>query len=192
MRSGICNLNLISLCTSPVMSANKEGSKVDEILKQTAAEYADYLQVDTSAERAGLDRELESMLTRLEEYGSLLERTRNISRHALDDQVPQVYSHYQALQSTFRGIDNLENLIKQVKDDLVKMEAAVSQAEADLNPSHGFTIRPLFFRREANLPPMHSSSPKTFEPPKIFRTDDYFVSSDSQPEPCSSVLNPLK
>ena len=35
--------------------------------------------------------------------------------------------------------------MKQVKDDLVKMEAAVSQAETDLNPGHGFTIRPLFF-----------------------------------------------
>ncbi|XP_068218298.1 biogenesis of lysosome-related organelles complex 1 subunit 4 [Palaemon carinicauda] len=172
------------------MSLDHDDSKISGVLKQTAEEYADYLQIETSAERAGLDRELESMLTRLEEYGSLLERTRNVSRHALDDQVPLVHSHYQALQRTFKGIDNLENLIKRVKDDLVKMEAAVSQAETDLNPSHGFTIRPLFFRRETNLPAMNPSSPKNFEPPKIFQTDDYFFSSDSKAESCSSVLNP--
>ncbi|KAK7078218.1 hypothetical protein SK128_023519 [Halocaridina rubra] len=152
-----------------------DGIKRESQIRLAAAEYSDYVEVDTSAERAALDRELESMLTRLEEYGSLLERTRNGSRHSLDDMVPQVYSHYQALQCTFRGIENLERLVKRVKTDLVKMEAAVSQAESDLNPSHGFAIRPLFFRKEQSVP-QSTSSHRNFERPEIFHADDYFTS----------------
>ncbi|KAK8749927.1 hypothetical protein OTU49_015135 [Cherax quadricarinatus] len=77
------------------MSIKCGADKRDEILRQTAKEYSEYLEVDATSERCTLDRELESMLTRLEEYGSLLERTRSESRHTLDVLVPQVYSNYQ-------------------------------------------------------------------------------------------------
>lgn len=170
---------------------DNDKSQKDELLKQTANEYSDYFQIDTSAERAGLDRELESMLTRLEEYGSLLERTRSVSRHTVDDQVPQIYSHYQALQTTFKSIDSLEVLVKRVKEDLIKMEAAVSKAETDLNPSHGFAIRPLFFRKEQTIPQSHTTVQGNFVPPDIFHADDYFISDaesqTSRQKPASGI-----
>lgn len=54
---------------------------------------------------------------------------------------------FQALQQNFQSIDHLEVLVNRVKEDLIKMEASVSQAETDLGSSHGFTtvIKPFFF-----------------------------------------------
>ncbi|XP_047487069.1 uncharacterized protein LOC125037872 [Penaeus chinensis] len=46
----------------------------EQIVKHLAEDYAKYFIVDTTQERGALDHELESMLTRLEEYGSLLDR----------------------------------------------------------------------------------------------------------------------
>ncbi|XP_027222153.1 biogenesis of lysosome-related organelles complex 1 subunit 4 [Penaeus vannamei] len=152
----------------------------EHIAKQLAEDYAKYFIVDTTKERGALDHELESMLTRLEEYGSLLDRTRGESRHTLDILVPQVYSHYQALQRTFQSIDNLETLVMRVKNDLGKMEAAVERAEADLGPAHGLTtvIRPLFFKRDHHQTPRPTGSQLTFQPPEIFHTQDFFETQD--------------
>lgn len=173
------------------MSIKCGADKRDEILRQTAKEYSEYLEVDATSERCTLDRELESMLTRLEEYGSLLERTRSESRHTLDVLVPQVYSNYQALQRTFQNIDHLEMLVKRVKEDLVKMETSVNQAEADLGTSHSFTtvIRPLFFKKDQYLVRTPTSSQLSFQPPQIFHAEDYFT-RDVQKTDASSLMLP--
>ncbi|XP_042875639.1 biogenesis of lysosome-related organelles complex 1 subunit 4-like [Penaeus japonicus] len=162
------------------MSQDTGSEKKEQIVKQLAEDYAKYFIVDTTQERGTLDHELESMLTRLEEYGSLLDRTRAESRHTLDVLVPQVYSHYQALQRTFQTIDNLETLVTRVKNDLGKMEASVEQAEADLGPSHGLTtvIRPLFFKRDHHQTPRPTGSQLSFQPPEIFHTQDFFETSE--------------
>lgn len=140
-----------------------------------AKDYAPYFQVDTTAERAHLDRELEAMLTRLEECGSLLDRTRTENRHTLDALVPQIYSNYQTLQRTFQTIDQLELLVGRVKEDLTKMEKAVTQGERDLGSNQGFTtvMKPFFFMREHI--PERSSSQLNFNPPEIFKAEDYFA-----------------
>lgn len=162
-----------------IMAGEFDAEKRDEILRQTAKDYAAYFEVDATSERSALDRELESMLTRLEEYGSLLERTRSESRHTMDVLVPQVYSNYQALQRTFQSIDHLERLVVHVKDDLVKMETSVNQAEADIGSSHSFTtvIRPLFFKKEQYPIRTPTSSQLSFNRPTIFHAEDYFASA---------------
>ncbi|XP_069938944.1 biogenesis of lysosome-related organelles complex 1 subunit 4 isoform X2 [Cherax quadricarinatus] len=152
------------------MSIKCGADKRDEILRQTAKEYSEYLEVDATSERCTLDRELESMLTRLEEYGSLLER---------------------ALQRTFQNIDHLEMLVKRVKEDLVKMETSVNQAEADLGTSHSFTtvIRPLFFKKDQYPVRTPTSSQLSFQPPQIFHAEDYFT-RDVQKTDASSLMLP--
>ncbi|KAG7153295.1 Biogenesis of lysosome-related organelles complex 1 subunit 4-like [Homarus americanus] len=165
------------------MSGDYDTDKREQLLRQTADDYASYCEVDASPQRAALDHELESMLTRLEEYGSLLERTRSESRHTLDVLVPQVYSHYQALQRTFQSIDHLEILVKHVKEDLVKMETCVSQAETDIGSSHGFTTK------KDQLPiRTPTSSQLSFQPPKIFHAEDYFTSTGEVTDAPSSQL----
>ncbi|XP_045137038.1 biogenesis of lysosome-related organelles complex 1 subunit 4-like isoform X1 [Portunus trituberculatus] len=148
----------------------------NKLLEQMAKDYAPYFKVDKTAEKAQLDCELETMLIRLEEYGSLLERTRSESRHTLDVLVPQIYSHYQSLQRTFQTIDQLEVLVGRVKEDLTKMEKAVSKAESQLGSTQGFTtvMKPFFFMSH-QVQERPSSSQLTFEPPDIFKTEDYFV-----------------
>lgn len=174
------------------MSGDYDAEKRDQVLKQTAEEYSTYLQVDATPEGVAFDRELESMLTRLEEYGSLLDRTRSESRHTLDILVPQVYSHYQVLQRSFQSIDYLEVLVNRVKEDLIKMEASVSQAEGDLGSGHGFTtvIKPFFFKRE-QLPTRTPVSPQvSFHPPEIFHAKDYFASAAESSDASSLRLRP--
>ncbi|KAG0718653.1 Biogenesis of lysosome-related organelles complex 1 subunit 4 [Chionoecetes opilio] len=159
----------------------------NKLLEEVAKDYASYFQVDTSSEKAQLDHELEAMLTRLEEYGSLLERTRSGSRHTLDLLVPQIYSHYQSLQRTFQTVDQLEVLVGRVKEDLTKMEKAVSQAEGHIGASQGFTtvIKPLFFMRE-QIPDRLLSSQLVFDPPDIFKTEEYFMGDIENPASLSS------
>ncbi|KAK4316851.1 hypothetical protein Pmani_012027 [Petrolisthes manimaculis] len=164
------------------MSKKHEDSQRKEtLLKQTANEYSTFLPIDTTAERAGLDRELESMLTRLEEYGTLLERTRSESRHVAEVLVPQVYSYYQTLQRTFQTVDQLEALVVRVKSDLTTMEDTVAKAEADLGLSQGFTtvIKPLFFKREQIPARLSAPDPASFQAPEIFNAEDYFAATTS-------------
>ncbi|XP_045137042.1 biogenesis of lysosome-related organelles complex 1 subunit 4-like isoform X2 [Portunus trituberculatus] len=127
----------------------------NKLLEQMAKDYAPYFKVDKTAEKAQLDCELETMLIRLEEYGSLLERS---------------------LQRTFQTIDQLEVLVGRVKEDLTKMEKAVSKAESQLGSTQGFTtvMKPFFFMSH-QVQERPSSSQLTFEPPDIFKTEDYFV-----------------
>ncbi|XP_069938945.1 biogenesis of lysosome-related organelles complex 1 subunit 4 isoform X3 [Cherax quadricarinatus] len=149
------------------MSIKCGADKRDEILRQTAKEYSEYLEVDATSE------------------------TRSESRHTLDVLVPQVYSNYQALQRTFQNIDHLEMLVKRVKEDLVKMETSVNQAEADLGTSHSFTtvIRPLFFKKDQYPVRTPTSSQLSFQPPQIFHAEDYFT-RDVQKTDASSLMLP--
>ncbi|XP_050725874.1 uncharacterized protein LOC127003372 isoform X2 [Eriocheir sinensis] len=132
------------------MSAKNKVEK-DKLLEDMAKDYAPYFQVDTTAE------------------------TRTENRHTLDALVPQIYSNYQTLQRTFQTIDQLELLVGRVKEDLTKMEKAVTQGERDLGSNQGFTtvMKPFFFMREHI--PERSSSQLNFNPPEIFKAEDYFA-----------------
>ncbi|CAL4124968.1 unnamed protein product [Meganyctiphanes norvegica] len=175
-----------------MMSDKNETDKMEKekIIIQTAEDYSKYFKVDTSQERNNLDKELEIMLTKLEEYGSLLDRTRGESRHTLESLVPQMYCHYQALQQSFQSIDNLEALVTHVKGDLEKLESNVAQAESDLGANQGFTSRmkPLFFLRDS-----HSAEPSTtqnvhYSPPEIFSAEDFFI-QEATPTSSKSTNN---
>ncbi|XP_063841691.1 biogenesis of lysosome-related organelles complex 1 subunit 4-like isoform X2 [Scylla paramamosain] len=135
----------------------------NKLLEEMAKDYAPYFKVDTTSE------------------------TRSESRHTLDVLVPQIYSHYQSLQRTFQTIDQLEVLVGRVKEDLTKMEKAVSKAESQLGSTQGFTtvMKPFFFMSH-QVQERPSSSQLTFEPPDIFKTEDYFVEDSETPISVSS------
>ncbi|XP_071593093.1 biogenesis of lysosome-related organelles complex 1 subunit 4 isoform X3 [Heliangelus exortis] len=121
-------------------SASGLGEAEDEdaseaLLSATAAEYSSYLLVDRSLfieEIESLDKSLEDLLTRVDEFVGMLDMIRSDSSQVVNESIPQIYTKATEMRHIYRKIDKLEAFVKMIGNIVAGLEERVIKAETDL------------------------------------------------------------
>ncbi|XP_075684511.1 biogenesis of lysosome-related organelles complex 1 subunit 4-like isoform X3 [Rhinoderma darwinii] len=132
----------------------------DEVLKSTTAQLSTYL----------LPAQQSSEI-------------RNDTSQVVNEKVPQIYTKAAEMRKLYQKIDLLEAFVKRVGSNVAQMEEQVTQAETNLgtfpNPLkkifQNISSSPLFSPSKVTSSPR--AQPRRYEPPTLFKTEDYFPSS---------------
>ncbi|XP_066481181.1 biogenesis of lysosome-related organelles complex 1 subunit 4 [Tiliqua scincoides] len=152
------------------------------LLAAAAADYAAYLLppppsgVGSVGQIEILDKSLEDLLTRVDEFVGMLDMIRSDSSQVVNESVPHIHAKAMEMRQLYRKIDKLEAFVKMVGNSVAGMEEQITKAEADLGafPNtfkkllHTINV-PSFLNKSASR---HSHT--LYEPPELFKTEDYF------------------
>ncbi|XP_009274961.1 PREDICTED: biogenesis of lysosome-related organelles complex 1 subunit 4 [Aptenodytes forsteri] len=139
---------------------------------------------DRSATIESLDKSLEDLLTRVDEFVGMLDMIRSDSSQVVNESIPQIYTKATEMRQIYRKIDKLEAFVKMVGNSVAGLEERVIKAETDLGafPStfkkilHTISI-PSFLNKSSS-----SRQQQTlYEPPVLFKTEDYFPCLNEAP-----------
>ncbi|KAM4687692.1 biogenesis of lysosome-related organelles complex 1 subunit 4-like [Discoglossus pictus] len=157
---------------------------IDSLIRGAAISYTSYvLPGDTNnKEIETLEKSLEDLLIRVDEFVGMLDMIRNDTAQVINEKIPQIYTKAAEMRKLYQKIDLLEAFVKKVGNNVSLMEEQVTQAETNMgafpNPFKKFlrtSVAPLFSPTKsvssAKQQPMH------YEPPVVFKTEDYFPSS---------------
>ncbi|XP_041867333.1 biogenesis of lysosome-related organelles complex 1 subunit 4 [Melanotaenia boesemani] len=157
----------------------------DEVLRQTALDYSSYIRATAGEEILCLEKSLEEMLTRVDEFVGMLDMIRNDTTQIVNENLPQIQQKSDEMRQIYRKIDKLEAFVKMVGANVSAMEEQVTQAEGELGtlPSTFKKILrtmsvPGFLNKQAS--PRRPAPHQRQEIPSVFRTDDYFTSQPEQ------------
>ncbi|XP_005153644.1 biogenesis of lysosome-related organelles complex 1 subunit 4-like [Melopsittacus undulatus] len=173
-------------------SASGLGEPEDEdtleaLLSATAAAYSAYLLADRSLfsdEIETLDKNLDDLLTRVDEFVGMLDIIRSDSSHVINESIPEIYTKATKMRHIYRKIDKLEAFVKMISNSVAGLEEQVTKAETDFGafPStfkkilHTISI-PSFLNKSSS-----SRQQQTlYEPPVLFKTEDYFPCLNEAP-----------
>ncbi|XP_049891105.1 biogenesis of lysosome-related organelles complex 1 subunit 4 [Epinephelus moara] len=157
----------------------------DEDLTHTALSYSSYIRATAGEEILCLDKSLEEMLTRVDEFVGMLDMIRNDTSQIVNENLPQIQQKSDEMRQIYRRIDKLEAFVKMVGANVSAMEEQVTQAEGELGTLPGafkkilrtMTV-PGFLNKPAS--PRRPAPHQRQEVPSVFRTDDYFTSQPEQ------------
>ncbi|XP_040044286.1 biogenesis of lysosome-related organelles complex 1 subunit 4 [Gasterosteus aculeatus] len=157
----------------------------DEVLRHTALSYASYIRATAGDEILCLDKSLEEMLTRVDEFVGMLDMIRNDTSQIVNENLPQIQQKSDEMRQIYRRIDKLEAFVKMVGANVNAMEEQVTQAEGELGTLPGAfkkILRTMSVPGFLNKPtsPRRPAPHQRQEIPTVFKTDDYFT---SKPEP---------
>ncbi|KAM6959422.1 biogenesis of lysosome-related organelles complex 1 subunit 4 [Aplochiton taeniatus] len=152
----------------------------DGILRRTATNYSSYIRATAGEEVLCLERSLEEMLTRVDEFVGMLDMIRNDTSQIVNENLPQIQSKSDEMRQIYRRIDKLEAFVKMVGANVSAMEEQVTHAEGEQGTLPG-AFRKIFRTMSVpgflNKPGSPRRSPQLQqEVPTVFRTDDYFTS----------------
>uniref|UniRef100_A0A8C3GTC8 Biosis of lysosomal organelles complex 1 subunit 4 n=2 Tax=Corvus moneduloides TaxID=1196302 RepID=A0A8C3GTC8_CORMO len=156
-------------------------------LSATAAAYSAYLLADRSLfseQIESLDKSLEDLLTRVDEFVGMLDMIRSDSSQVVNESIPQIYTKATEMRQIYRKIDKLEAFVKMIGNSVAGLEERVIKAEADLGafPStfrkilHTISM-PSFLNKSSSSRQQQS----LYEPPVLFKTEDYFPCLNEAP-----------
>ncbi|XP_063041054.1 biogenesis of lysosome-related organelles complex 1 subunit 4 [Engraulis encrasicolus] len=161
----------------------------DEVLRQTAQNYSTYIRATAGDEILNLEKSLEEMLTRVDEFVGMLDMIRNDTSQIVNENLPQIHKKSEEMRQIYRKIDKLESFVKMVGANVTVMEDRVTQAEGEVATIPGAFKKmfrtmsvPGFLQKPSSprRPPHHHH-----ELPAVFRTDDYFPPHTDGPGPGS-------
>ncbi|XP_062986531.1 biogenesis of lysosome-related organelles complex 1 subunit 4 [Elgaria multicarinata webbii] len=153
------------------------------LLATAAADYAAYLLpsplggVASAGQVETLDKSLEDLLTRVDEFVGMLDMIRNDSSQVVNESVPHIHTKAIEMRRLYRKIDKLEAFVKMVGNSVAGMEEQITKAESDLGTFPNTFKK---FLHTINVPSfLNKSSPSRqnqplYEPPDLFKTEDYF------------------
>lgn len=154
----------------------------DEVLRRTALDYSSYVRATAADEILCLEKSLEEMLTRVDEFVGMLDMIRNDTSQIVNDNLPQIQQKSDEMRQIYRRIDKLEAFVKMVGSNVGVMEEQVTLAEGELGtlPVAFKMLRsfPGFLNRPAS--PRRTAPHQRREVPAVFQTDDYFTSQTEQ------------
>lgn len=157
----------------------------DEVLTQTALSYSSYIKATAGEEILCLDKSLEEMLTRVDEFVGMLDMIRNDTSQIVNENLPQIQQKSDEMKQIYRRIDKLEAFVKMVGANVSAMEEQVLQAEGEVGTLPGAFKKilrtmsvPGFLNKPAS--PKRPAPHQRQEIPSVFRTDDYFTSQPEQ------------
>ena len=155
----------------------------DTMVPELAEDYAAYLNVDLTKELSAASESVEDMLTRLEEFQSLIHMVKADGFQAVETLTSEILGRKGELKQLGDRIDGLDSLITRVKTDVDKLESLLTSAEAEANASEGApllkALGSLFTKKPVvDLPGTSSGTPTTpFTSPDIFSADKVFTSA---------------
>ncbi|TRY59507.1 hypothetical protein DNTS_014844 [Danionella cerebrum] len=126
----------------------------EELLRRTAITFSSYVLC--------LEKSLEEMLTRVDEFVGMLDLIRNDTSQVVNENLPQIQRKSEEMREIYRKIDKLEAFVRMVGANVSGME-----------------------EQEALQPPLKPASPRRQpqrhqELPSVFRTEDYFKPQSEQ------------
>ncbi|XP_047239004.1 biogenesis of lysosome-related organelles complex 1 subunit 4 isoform X1 [Girardinichthys multiradiatus] len=176
--------NVVSRSPSLNQAAAEAGTsdqQDDEVLRQTALQYSSYIRATAGEEILCLEKSLEEMLTRVDEFVGMLDMIRNDTSQIVNENLLKIQHKSDEMRQIYRRIDKLEAFVKMVGANVSAMEEQVTQAETELGtlPSafkkilRTITV-PGFLNKQAS--PRRSAPHERQEVPSVFQTDDFFSS----------------
>ncbi|XP_078097775.1 biogenesis of lysosome-related organelles complex 1 subunit 4 isoform X1 [Mustelus asterias] len=160
-------------------------SEREALLWRTASCYSGYLTAEAGGEIQQLEQSLEEMLTRVDEFCGMLDMIRNDSSQIMNENIPEIHAKADEMKQLYKKIDKLEAFVKMIGQNVCVLDDQVTQAEAELGtfPSAFrkilHSIGTPAFLNKSSLPKRQQQK---FEPPALFRTEDYFTAQSSQPQ----------
>ncbi|MBN3295327.1 BL1S4 protein, partial [Amia calva] len=137
---------------SPSFSAAavRDASEEDALLlTHTAHSYSSYLRADAGEEAQSLEKSLEEMLTRVDEFVGMLDMIRSDTSQVVNENLPQIHRKSEEMRDIYRKIDKLEAFVKMVGLNVNVLEEQVTQAEGDVGTLPG-AFKKIF--RTINVP----------------------------------------
>ncbi|KAK6323862.1 hypothetical protein J4Q44_G00062010 [Coregonus suidteri] len=160
-------------------NTDPDHNQEDEILRLTAFSYSSYIRATAGDEILCLEKSLEEMLTRVDEFVGMLDMIRNDTSQIVNENLPQIHRKSEEMRQIYRKIDKLDAFVKIVGANVNVMEEQVTQAEREQGTLPG-AFRKMF--RTMNVPGFLNkpASPRRHqqqhqELPPVFKTDDYFT-----------------
>ncbi|RLW13179.1 hypothetical protein DV515_00000087 [Chloebia gouldiae] len=104
-------------------------------LSATAAAYSACLLAERSLfseQIESLDKSLEDLLTRVDEFVGMLDMIRSDSSQVVNESIPQIYTKATEMRQIYRKIDKLEAFVKMIGNNVAGLEERVTKAETDL------------------------------------------------------------
>ncbi|KAG8201631.1 hypothetical protein JTE90_012701 [Oedothorax gibbosus] len=160
----------------------EDKSKLNKLVSELSDDYSKYMKVDVTTEKSILEDEIEEILTRLDEFTSLVDMVRGDNALCLNQTLPEIHKKCSEIEKVFHQVDRLEDMVKAIKQNLDVMEDKVNEAEVHLDTS---SVKKLFNSLQKPLFSKKAAEPKKqikYEPPVIFRTEDFFPNSNTVEE----------
>nr|XP_060630911.1 biogenesis of lysosome-related organelles complex 1 subunit 4 [Anolis sagrei ordinatus] len=157
--------------------ADEEASAAGgEPLVLLGSDYAAYLLPSPFGQIETLDKGLEDLLTRVDEFVGMLDMIRSDSSQVVNENVPHIHAKAVEMRQLYRKIDKLEAFVKIVGNSVAGLEEQITKAESDLGtfPNtfkkllHTISV-PSFLNKSSSR-----QNPASYEPPDLFKTEDYF------------------
>ncbi|KAM9383954.1 biogenesis of lysosome-related organelles complex 1 subunit 4 [Pholidichthys leucotaenia] len=169
----------------PGTAEQSDPEDADELLKHTALSYSSYVRATAGEEILCLEKSLEEMLTRVDEFVGMLDMIRNDTSQIVNENLPQIQQKSEEMRQIYRRIDKLEAFVKMVGANVSAMEDQVVQAEGELGTLPGAfkkILRKMTVPAFSNKPgsPRRPAPHQRQEIPSVFRTDDYFTPQPQQ------------
>ncbi|OCT76539.1 hypothetical protein XELAEV_18031742mg [Xenopus laevis] len=163
---------------------SEEQPDLDQLIKSTSAKFSSYLlpEHSGSAEIQALDKSLEDLLIRVDEFVGMLDMIRNDTSQVVNEKIPQIHTKAAEMRQLYQKIDMLEAFVKMVGSNVASMEEHIAQGETSVgsfsNPFKKMfqNISSASFFSPPNKQTPARSQPSRYEPPSVFKTDDFFTS----------------
>ncbi|GAB0097526.1 Biogenesis of lysosome-related organelles complex 1 subunit 4 [Sergentomyia squamirostris] len=153
---------------------------MDQIL---ARDYSNYLvQNSISTEVEPICKNIDDMLTRLDEFESLLNAVKENISVSTDKNLPEIATFQKDFSELCQRIDGFERFITIAGDNLSRMEAHMSVAEHELGYTEsGFKgfLKPIFGRQKTEQDATNLAPGDVYTPPEVFKASDFFPESSS-------------
>ncbi|XP_068093106.1 biogenesis of lysosome-related organelles complex 1 subunit 4-like isoform X2 [Hyperolius riggenbachi] len=124
-----------SVCSAASIALlyDEEVAFSDSTLRNTANQLSTYiLPAHHKTEIENLEKSLEDLLVRVDEFVGMLDMIRNDTSQVVNEKVPQIYTKAAEMRRLYQKIDVLETFVKKVGSDVALMEEQVTQAETNL------------------------------------------------------------
>lgn len=175
----------LSEAAEPETADRHEPEQDDEVLRHAALGYSSYIKATAGEEILCLDKSLDEMLTRVDEFVGMLDMIRNDTSQIVNENLPQIQQKSDEMRQIYRRIDKLEAFVKMVGANVNAMEEQVTLAEGDLGSLPGAFKKilrtmsvPGFLNKPAS--PRRPKPHQRQEIPSVFQTDNYFTSQPEQ------------
>ncbi|XP_056267220.1 biogenesis of lysosome-related organelles complex 1 subunit 4 [Pseudoliparis swirei] len=175
----------LSEAAEPETAHRHEPEQDDEVLRHAALGYSSYIKATAGEEILCLDKSLDEMLTRVDEFVGMLDMIRNDTSQIVNENLPQIQQKSDEMRQIYRRIDKLEAFVKMVGANVNAMEEQVTLAEGDLGSLPGAFKKilrtmsvPGFLNKPAS--PRRPTPHQRQEIPSVFQTDNYFTSQPEQ------------
>lgn len=122
------------------------------------------------------------MLTRLDEFESLLNVVKENIAVSTDKNLPEISAFQNDFTELCRRIDGFEAFVGKASENLTRMETHVSVAEQELGYTEsglkGF-LKPIFGRQKVEHEATNLTQDDVYVPPEVYNTSDFFPDSSS-------------